>query len=56
MDMLGFTPLERREFLESLGITHNPMDRIIRTAYDLLGLQYYFTAGETESRAWKIKK
>ena len=56
MDMLGFSPEERREFLDSLGITENPMDTIIRTAYDLLGLQYYFTAGEMESRAWKIRK
>jgi ribosome-binding ATPase YchF (GTP1/OBG family) len=56
MDMLGFTPEERKEFLESLGIEKNPMDEIIRTCYDLLGLQYYFTAGEMESRAWKIEK
>lgn len=32
------------------------MDEIIKTCYDLLGLQYYFTAGEIEVRAWTIKK
>lgn len=56
MDMLEFSDAERWEFLMDLGIEHNPMDIIIKTCYDLLGLQYYFTAGEVEVRAWTIKK
>lgn len=56
MDMLWFSPEERQEFLESMGITTNPLDQIIHTCYDLLGLQYYFTAWEMESRAWRIRK
>lgn len=56
MDMMGFSPEERKEFLEALGVTNNPTDEVIKTCYDLLGLQYYFTAGEIEVRAWTIKK
>ncbi|MEC9487128.1 MAG: redox-regulated ATPase YchF [Prosthecochloris sp.] len=47
---------ERPEFLESLGLEMSGLDRIIRTAYDLLGLHTYFTAGEKEVRAWTIRK
>ncbi len=55
-DMLGFSPEERAEFLEALGVSENPTEKVIKTCYDLLGLQYYFTAGEIEVRAWTIKK
>ncbi|GAB0174697.1 MAG: redox-regulated ATPase YchF [Candidatus Altimarinota bacterium] len=56
MDMLEFSDEEKKEFLSEMGIEFNPMDQIIRTCYDLLGLQYYFTAGEIEVRAWTIHK
>ena len=56
MDMMGFAPEERAEFLEALGVSENPTDAVIKTCYDLLGLQYYFTAGEMEVRAWTIHK
>jgi GTP-binding protein YchF len=45
---------ERVEFLASLGIESAGLDRLIRAAYHLLGLQTYFTAGEKEVRAWTI--
>ena len=54
MDMLEFSDEEKSMFLADMGIDFNPMDVIIRKCYDLLGLQYYFTAGETEVRAWTI--
>jgi hypothetical protein len=47
---------ERREFLASLGIESAGLDRLIRAAYSLLGLQTYFTAGPKEVRAWTIHK
>jgi len=47
---------ERPEFLESLGLDMSGLDRVIKTAYDLLGLQTYFTAGEKEVHAWTIRK
>lgn len=56
MDMLEFSEEEKKMFLADMGIDFNPMDQIIRTCYDLLGLQYYFTAWEIEVRAWTIGK
>jgi GTP-binding protein YchF len=47
---------ERPMFLESLGLSMSGLDRLIKTAYDLLGLQNYFTAGEKEVHAWTIRK
>ena len=44
MDMLEFSDEEKSMFLADMGIDFNPMDIIIRKCYDLLGLQYYFTA------------
>lgn len=43
-------------FLEELGQEEPGLNRVIRAAYDLLGLQTYFTAGVKEVRAWTIKK
>jgi hypothetical protein len=47
-------PEERAEFLETLGLSEPGLNRLIREAYALLGLQTYFTAGPKESRAWTI--
>jgi ribosome-binding ATPase YchF (GTP1/OBG family) len=47
---------ERGEFLETLGLTEPGLNRLIREAYHLLGLQTYFTAGPKEARAWTIHK
>ena len=41
-------PDERAEFLETLGLTEPGLNRLIREAYALLGLQTYFTAGPKE--------
>jgi len=43
-------------FLNELGITESGLDKLIKTAYSLLGLQTYFTAGEKEVKAWTFKK
>ncbi len=45
---------ERAEFLETLGLHEPGLNRMIREAYALLGLQTYFTAGPKEARAWTI--
>ena len=47
---------EQAEYLESLGLHEPGLNRLIREAYDLLGLQTYFTVGPKESRAWTIHK
>jgi GTP-binding protein YchF len=45
---------EREEFMADLGIEEPGLNRVIRSGYDLLNLQTYFTAGEKEVRAWTI--
>ena len=45
---------DRTEFLRELGLEEPGLNRLIRAAYQLLGLQTYFTAGEKEVRAWTI--
>lgn len=47
---------EAQEFLKELGLKEPGLHALIRAAYDLLGLQTYFTAGPKEVRAWTIKK
>jgi ribosome-binding ATPase len=47
---------DRKELLESMGMKEPALNTVIRAAYDLLGLQSYFTAGEKEIRAWTIHK
>jgi hypothetical protein len=45
---------DRKEFLDSLGLEEPGLNRVIRAAYALLGLQTYFTAGVKEVRAWTV--
>jgi hypothetical protein len=47
---------ERKMFLDELGLEEPGVNRLIRSAYKLLSLDTYFTAGEKEVRAWTIKK
>lgn len=47
---------ERQIFLEELGLEEPGVNRLIRSAYSLLDLQTYFTAGVKEVRAWTIKR
>ena len=49
-------PAERTEFLESLGLKEPGLDRLIHSAYRLLDLITYFTAGVQEVRAWTIRR
>ena len=45
---------EKELFLTELGLHESGLDRLIRTGYELLGLNTYFTAGKKEVRAWTI--
>jgi GTP-binding protein YchF len=47
---------ERKMFLDELGLDEPGVNRLIRSAYALLNLQTYFTAGVKEVRAWTIYK
>lgn len=56
MEMMEFGPEDRAMFLADMGLEKNPVDELIKTCFDTLGLQYYFTVGEVEARAWTIHK
>ncbi len=45
---------ERMEFLKQVGLTEPGLPRLIRAAYRLLRLLTFFTAGESEARAWTV--
>ena len=53
-ELAEMDPDEAKEYMEALGLTDSGLARLIREAYHLLGLQSYFTSGETETRAWTI--
>ncbi|MDB6088310.1 MAG: ychF [Gammaproteobacteria bacterium] len=46
---------DRGEFLAELGLKEPGLDRVIRAAYRLLGLQTFFTVGPKEVRAWTVR-
>lgn len=47
---------ERKEFLESMGLSEPGVNKVIKACYNILNLITYFTAGEKEVRAWTIRK
>lgn len=47
---------ERQMFLNDIGLDEPGVNKLIKSAYRLLNLQTYFTAGEKEVRAWTITK
>lgn len=53
-DLADLEPEEAQEYLAELGLSESGLARLVREAYKLLGLQSYFTSGETETRAWTI--
>jgi len=53
-ELLELPAEDRKEYLESLGVTEGGLQSLVRTTFSLLGLQTYFTCGPKESRAWTI--
>ena len=47
---------DRSDYLKEMGLTESGLVRLTREAYALLNLITFFTAGETESRAWPLRK
>ncbi len=54
--LVGLPPEDRDEFLEAAGVAESGLARLVRAAYELLGMITYFTAGPKESRAWQIRQ
>lgn len=55
-ELINFTEEEAEGLLNELGMKESGLNRLIREAYDTLGLMTYFTAGVKEVRAWTIHK
>ncbi|MGE0073371.1 MAG: redox-regulated ATPase YchF [Thiomonas sp.] len=54
-ELAGMDAEEKQAFLADLGLEEPGLNRLIRAAYGLLGLQTYFTAGVKEVRAWTVR-
>lgn len=54
--LAGLAEEEQKEYLKSLGLKASGLDRLIRQAYEQLGLISFLTSGEKECRAWTIAK
>ncbi len=55
-EMTDMSTEEKQEFLADMGLSEPGLNRVIRTGYELLGLQTFFTAGEKEVRAWTVRR
>ena len=53
-ELVALDPAERGEYLRDLGLASSGVDRLIKSAYKMLGLMSFLTAGEKEVRAWTI--
>ena len=55
-ELAEFDEIERKKYLQELGVTETGLDKLIKKCYDLLDLQSYFTMGPKEVHSWTIKK
>jgi ribosome-binding ATPase len=54
-ELNSLSEAEKAEYLESLGQELSGLEQLIRTGYQILGLQTFFTAGPKEVRAWTVR-
>ncbi|MFN2531768.1 MAG: redox-regulated ATPase YchF [Pyrinomonadaceae bacterium] len=55
-ELVALSENERTDYLRSTGVATSGVDRLIKSAYHLLGLMSFLTAGEKEVRAWTISQ
>jgi hypothetical protein len=55
-ELVELSAEESIDYLDSLGVKGSGVDRLIKSAYHLLGLMSFLTAGEKEVRAWTIEQ
>ena len=55
-ELASLSEEEQREYLSQLGVAESGLERLIKKAYETLGLVTFLTAGPKEVRAWTIKK
>lgn len=49
-------PTDRNDFLQASGLDEPGVNKLVRSAYNLLNLQSFFTVGPKEIRAWTVRK
>ncbi len=54
--LAGLSDEEQKEYLKSLGLEFSGLDRLIKKAYEMLGLLSFLTCGPIEARAWTIER
>src|SRR5215213_6133383 len=55
-ELVALAPEDRKGYLSELGVASSGVDRLIQSAYRLLGLMSFLTAGEKEVRAWTVPR
>ncbi|HEX8501952.1 MAG TPA: redox-regulated ATPase YchF [Pyrinomonadaceae bacterium] len=55
-ELVALAPEDRKGYLAELGVGSSGVDRLIKSAYRLLGLMSFLTAGEKEVRAWTVPR
>ncbi|HEV2685657.1 MAG TPA: DUF933 domain-containing protein, partial [Actinomycetota bacterium] len=55
-EVAGMDPTEAAELLASFGLEERGLPRVIRAVYETLELLTFLTAGDTESRAWEVRR
>jgi len=55
-ELVALAPEDRKGYLAELGVESSGVDRLIQSAYRLLGLMSFLTAGEKEVRAWTVPR
>jgi GTP-binding protein YchF len=56
LELAELDPDERGEFMVELGMTETGLDRIVRAAFDLLGLVAFYTIAKSKLQAWEIPR
>ena len=55
-ELIELGEVEAKNYLKELGIENSGIEKMIKSAYDILNLRTYITAGKKEVKAWTIKK
>lgn len=55
-ELVELDPADRQEYLDSYGLSESGIERLVKATHELLGLISFLTAGETECRAWTVRR
>lgn len=56
LELAELDPAERTEFMAELGLAETGLDRVVRSAFDLLGLIAFYTVAKSKLQAWEIPR